>query len=170
MITNKTATAFVIALLSLSQFASAAEKGKPDFTGTWELDAAKSEGIPEGMKQMMTVKQAGDRVEVETKTSGPQGDRTSADLYVLDGKEAEFKPAMIAGGTAKPGKRVSAWAKDGAGFDAQEEATIEGPQGEDTLKGKRTWRLSPDGKLLTVDMDLMGGGGPIKSKRVFSRK
>jgi hypothetical protein len=170
MTNNKTATAFVIALLSLSQFISAAEKRKPDFTGTWELDAAKSQGIPEGLKQVMTVKHAGDRVEVEMKMSGPQGDRTVTDVYVLDGKEAEFKPAIVSGGAAKAGKRVSTWAEDGSGFDAQEEATIDGPQGEDELKGKRTWRLSADGKVLTIEMDMAGGGGGMKSKRVFNRK
>ena len=40
----------------------------------------------------------------------------------------------------------------------------------DTIKGKRTWRLSPDGKVLTIEMDMTGKGGAIKSKRVFNRK
>ena len=170
MMHNKIATAFVVAVLSLSQLASAAEQGKPNFSGTWELDAAKSEGIPEGMKQLMTVKQAGDRIDVEVKMSGPQGERALTDVYVLDGKEAEFKPAILSGGTAKAGKRVSTWALDGAGFDAQEAATVDGPEGEDEVKGKRTWRLSADGKLLTIEIDLAGGGGAMKSKRIFNRK
>jgi hypothetical protein len=65
---------------------------------------------------------------------------------------------------------VSTWAKDGAGFDVQEQAVVDGPEGEDEVKGKRTWRLSADGKVLTIEMDLTGKGGAIKSKRVFSRK
>jgi hypothetical protein len=160
----------VVAILSLTHFAAGAATEKPNFNGTWELDAAKSEGLPEGTKQILTVKQTGDRIDVETKMSGPQGDKTVPDAYLVNGKEAEFKPPVISGGTAKGGKRVSIWAKDGAGFDVQEQAQIDGPEGTDELKGKRTWRLSPDGKVLTIELDMAGKDGAIKSKRVFNRK
>lgn len=160
----------VVAILSLTHFAAGAEPERPNFNGTWELDAKKSEGVPEGMIQVLTVKQVSDRIDVETKMSGPQGDRTLPDAYIVDGKETDFKPPVISGGNAKGGKRVSTWAKDGAGFDVQEQAQIDGPEGADELKGKRTWRLSPDGKILTIEMDLTGNGGAIKSKRVFNRK
>src|SRR6476620_3751183 len=97
-------------LLALSiLFASAANAARPDFSGRWELDAAKSEGLPPDMKQSMTVKQTGDRLEVETKITGSQ-DRTINDTYTVDGKPAEFTPAIIAGG-AKPkkGTRTATW-------------------------------------------------------------
>jgi hypothetical protein len=167
---NSTLITAVVAILSLGHFASGAETGKPNFTGTWELDVSKSEGVPEGMKQVLSVKQVDDRIDVEIKMSGPQGDHTLPDAYVVDGKEAEFKPPIVSGGNAKGGKRVSTWAKDGAGFDVQEHALIDGPEGADELKGTRTWRLSPDGKVLTIEMDLTGNGGAIKSKRIFNRK
>ena len=160
----------VVAILSIGHLASGADTAKPNFTGTWELDAKKSEGIPEGMTQVLTVKQVDDRIDVEIKMSGPQGDRTLPDAYIVNGKEAEFQPAIVSGGNPKGGKRVSTWAKDGAGFDVQEQAVIDGPEGADEVKGKRTWRLSPDGKVLTIEMDMAGKGGPIKSKRVFNRK
>jgi hypothetical protein len=66
----------VVAILSLGHFASGADTAKPNFTGTWELDAKKSEGVPEGVTQVLTVKQVDDRVDLEIKMSGPQGDRT----------------------------------------------------------------------------------------------
>jgi hypothetical protein len=160
----------VVAILSLSHFASGAATEKPNFNGTWELDVKKSEGLPEGMTQVLTVKQVDNRIDVEIKMSGPQGDRTLPDAYIIDGKEAEFKPAIVTGGNARGGKRVSTWAKDGAGFDVQEQAAIDGPEGADEVKGTRTWRLSPDGKVLTIEMDMTRKGGAIKSKRVFNRK
>src|SRR5688500_18633587 len=95
--------------------AHAADPARPDFSGRWELDAAKSEGVPPDMKQSMTVKQTADRLEIETKISGPQGDRTVKDTFTLDGKPAEFSPAMLAGGTAKNGTRTSTWSADGKG-------------------------------------------------------
>ena len=158
-------------LLALSILvAPAAAPVRPDFSGRWELDAAKSEGLPPDMKQSMTVKQTGDRIEVETKISGPQGDRTINDTYTLDGKPAEFTPAVLGGGgKAKKGTRTATWSADGSGMDAIEEAEVETPEGVDTIKGKRTWRLSEGGKVLTIEIDLAGERGPMKGKRVYRK-
>ncbi len=122
------------------------------------------------MKQSMTVKQTADRLEMETKVSGPQGDRTVNDTFTLDGKPAEFSPAMLAGGTAKNGTRTSTWSADGKGMDVIEQADVETSQGADKIKGKRVWRLSEDGKVLTIEIDLAGERGPLKSKRVFQKQ
>ena len=159
-------------LLALSiLIAPAAAPARPDFSGRWELDAAKSEGLPPDMKQSMTVKQTADRLEVETKISGPQGDRTVNDTYTIDGKPAEFTPAVLAGGgTAKKGTRTASWSADGSGMDVIEEAELDTSEGADTIKGKRTWRLSDGGKVLTIEIDLTGKNGPLKSKRVYLKQ
>lgn len=161
-------TSILLALSILN--APAADPARPDFSGRWELDAAKSEGVPPETKQSMTVKQTGDRLEVVTKITGPQQDRTVNDTFTLDGKPAEFTPAMLAGGTAKNGTRTSSWSADGKGMDVLEQADVETPQGADTIKGKRTWRLSEGGKVLTIEIDLAGEKGPIKGKRVYQKQ
>ena len=162
-------TSFLLALSIL--IAPAAAPARPDFSGRWELDAAKSEGQPPEMKQSMTVKQTGDRVEVETKISGPEGDRTVNDTYALDGKTAEFTPALLGGGgKAKKGTRSATWSADGSGMDITEEAEVENSEGTDTIKGKRTWRLSEGGKVLTIEIDLAGQRGAMKSKRVYRKQ
>lgn len=161
-------TSFLLGLSIL--MAPAAAPARPDFSGRWELDAAKSEGLPPDMKQSMTVKQTGDRLEVETKISSPQGDRTVIDTYTLDGKPAEFTPAILSGGgNAKKGTRTATWSADGTGMDITEEAAVENSEGTDTIKGKRTWRLSEGGKVLTIEIDLTGKNGAIKSKRLYRR-
>jgi hypothetical protein len=142
---------------------------KADFSGTWALDKARSEGLPPDMNQTLTVKQADDRVDVEAKLSGPRGEQTVTDSYFLDGKVRDFTPALVGGGTGK-GKRTSAWTAEGDGFDATEEATVEGPEGAETIKATRRWRLSPDGKTLTIEMTFEGPNGAVKSKRVFTKK
>lgn len=159
-------------LLALAVFvAPAAAPPRPDFSGRWELDGAKSDGLPPGMKQSMTVKQTGDRLEVETKISGPQGDRTVNDTYTIDGKPADFVPTLLGGGgTAKKGTRTASWSADGNGVDVVEEADLETPDGPDTIKGKRSWRLSEGGKVLTIEIDLAGKNGPLKSKRVYRKQ
>ena len=149
--------------------APAADPARPDFSGQWELDAAKSEGVPPDTKHSMTVKQSGDRLEVETKITGAQ-DRTVNDTFTLDGKPAEFTPAMLAGGKAKNGTRTASWSADGKGMDVIEQADVETPEGADTIKGKRTWRLSENGKVLTIEIDLAGERGPIKGKRVYHKQ
>ena len=64
---------------------------KGDFSGVWTLDVGKSEGMPPGLMQTMTVTQKGDRVEIETKSKiGESPERVGKDAYVLDGKEADF--------------------------------------------------------------------------------
>lgn len=155
----------VFAFCGLAAGASA----KADFSGTWALDKARSEGLPPDMDQTLTIKQTGDRVDVEAKISGGRGEQTVNDSYVLDGKEQDFTPALIGGGKGK-GKRTSAWTADGDGFDAAEEATLEGPEGAETVKAKRRWRVSPDGKTLTIEMTFEGANGPVNSKRVFTKK
>lgn len=142
---------------------------KVDLSGAWALDKARSEGLPPGMDQTLTIKQTGDRVDVEAKISGPRGEQTVTDSYVVDGKEKEFAPTLVGGGKGK-GKRTSTWTADGDGFDAAEEATINGPEGEETVRAKRRWRLSADGKTLTIEMSFEGPGGAVNSKRVFTKK
>jgi hypothetical protein len=145
---------------------------KADFNGVWTLDAGKSEGMPPGLMQTMTVTQKGDRVEIETKSKAGEGqERVGKDAYVLDGKETDFT-APVPPGAAKKAKRVSKWTDDGNGFDVTEEAVVNAPDGggEATIRAKRRWRLSADGKTLTIEMEVENPNGTSKSRRVFVKK
>ena len=148
------------------------QSGKPDFSGEWQLDKERSEGLPPGIGQVMTVKQQADRLDVTFRVSGgPDGERTLEDTYVVNGEAADFKPPLMGGATAKSAKRTAKWASEGKGFDATEQAEIDGPNGAATVKATRTWRLSEDGKTLTIEMAVDNGeGGQNKSKRVFTKK
>src|SRR5688572_33363971 len=65
---------------------------KPDFTGSWTMDRARSFGMPGNMEQTMVVTHKGDHVELETKLIQPNNERVVKDSYTLDGKEHEFQP------------------------------------------------------------------------------
>ncbi len=67
---------------------------KPNFTGIWALDQAKSDGLPPSVDQTVTIVQDGDKVDVATKTTSERGEQNSKSSYVLDGKERE---ATLAG-------------------------------------------------------------------------
>jgi hypothetical protein len=160
-------TAAALLVMSLSAMAAT----KVDFSGTWALDKSRSTGLQPGIDQTMTVKQTGDRLDIETKISGDQGDQVVKDHYILDGKETEFTPPFMGNAEAPPkGKRTSKWSADGKGFDANEQATIDGPDGAETIKVARRWQLSDDGKTLTIEMTFDGPQGVAKSKRVFAKK
>ena len=164
----KTTVLTIILMLAVTGLAAGAAE-KVDLSGTWALDKARSEGLPPDMDQTLTIKQTGDRVEVEAKITGGRGEQTVADSYILDGEAKDFTPALVGGGTGK-GKRTSAWTAEGDGFDATEEATVEGPEGEVKVKAKRRWRVSPDGKTLTIEISFEGPNGVVDSKRVFTKK
>ncbi len=146
---------------------------KADFSGEWQLDKARSEGLPPQMDQAMTVTQKGDRLDVKTRvTGGPDGEKTSEDTYALNGEATDFKPLLMGGGgTVEKAKRTSKWAEAARGIDVSEESEVEGPNGKGTIKATRSWRLSEDGKTLTIEMAVeMPNGNSNKSKRVFTKK
>lgn len=161
---SRVATGAAAIVLSLVTGAAQA-----NFAGTWVIDPARSQGMPEGVSITLTVKQDGNRIQTEANLSTPQRQQTIPDVYVLDGKETDYQPPVIGSGTGK-GKRTSTWNADKSGFDVTESGTLSTPDGEDTFTAKRKWALSPDGKTLTIDMTIKTPQGEQVSKRVFTRK
>lgn len=158
------AVAFVLAL---SLFIVAA---KANFSGTWTLDKSRSEGLPAGMDQIMTVVQTEDKINLETKVTTAEGnEQTIADSYTLGGGETEFTPRGPNGMTGK-GKRTAKWSTDGNGLDVSEEATFETPEGAVTVQATRKWTLAADGKTLTIEMKVKDPNGTRESRRTFVKK
>jgi hypothetical protein len=145
-----------------------AAAAKTDFSGTWVMDASRSEGVPPEMEQTMTVKQAGDTLDVETKVVTDQGDQTLAATYVLDGKEAPYTTKRM--NAEGKGKRTAKWTADGAGLEIAEEETFDSPNGEVTLHFSRKWAMLADGKTLTIELEVNGPNGPQHSKRTFVKR
>jgi hypothetical protein len=117
----------------------------------------------------MTVTQSGDRIEIETHSRTPVGERRTADVYVLDGLETDFQPVLNVEVSAT-GKRTSRWSEDRNGFDAIERATVQGPDGEVTITAARTWELGRDGETLTIEITSRGPQGETTTTRVFTRQ
>lgn len=163
---KKTTGLFVAALLTLSAGAVLAQA---NFAGTWVLDPKQSQGVPDGVGMTMVVKQTGNRVEIETDITTSQGQQKIADLYILDGKETDYKPPVMGPGAGK-GRRTSTWTADRNGFDVTEKATIDGPDGPATVTATRKWSLSADGKTLTMDVAMTSPEGERVSKRIFTKK
>ena len=162
-------TAGVVALLAFSAAPARQAPTKADFSGAWTLDVAKSEGLPPTIKaQKLTVKHAGDRVEVEAKTTLDEGDRTDTDVFTLDGKEVDYAPKGP-GGLEGKGKRTATWSADGRGMDVRESATFDTPMGSADVKITRKWSLSADGKTLTTEVNIESPMGTQLIKRTYTK-
>lgn len=162
---------FIVLVILGSLGASAAVK--PDFNGEWEMDRARSFGIPGNMTQTMTVKQTAEQMEVETKLIQPGNERTVNDTYVFDGKEYEFSPPappnLPAGAPAPKGKRTTNWLPDGTGLIATEAITNETPKGPVTTNVIKKWTFTSAGEL-TIAFFIDGPNGSFEAKRIFTKK
>ncbi|HEY0321311.1 MAG TPA: hypothetical protein VGC66_10175 [Pyrinomonadaceae bacterium] len=162
----------MVASVALLVFASGliVAAAKANFGGTWTLDKSKSEGLPAYIKdQVLTVKQTGDKLDIESKLTTEQGDQTITDVYTLDGKPADFT-SKGPGGAEGKGKRTAKWSADGNGIEVSEAINYETPNGSVAVDITRKWTLSADGKSLTIEMNVVSPMGTQQIKRVMVKK
>jgi hypothetical protein len=145
---------------------------KPDFSGAWSMDRARSFGLPGNMQQSMTVRQNGEQIEVETKLIQPGNERTQKDTYILDGKEYEFAPPVppnAAPDAPKPkGKRTAKWLPNGDGIIVTEITTTDSPNGPQTTQVVKKWTMTGEGELTIasyVDTPTIS----YEAKRIFKK-
>ena len=154
------------AIMGLSALALAATK--PNFSGTWTMDRARSFGLPGNMTQILTVTHTADKIEMETKLIQPGNERTVKDTYNLDGKEYEFTPTVPPNQTPPKGKRTVTWLPGDKGLMVTEVTTAETPKGPTTTQVVRKWTISSSGELI-IDMFIDGPNGSFEAKRIFTK-
>lgn len=156
----------VAAMMTLTLIAFAA--AKPNFSGTWTMDRARSFGLPGDMNQILTVTQKDDQIEVETKLIQPNNERTVKDTYTLDGKEYDFTPAVPPNAPPAKGKRTAVWLPGDRGIQVTDVTTAETPKGPLTTQTVRKWTMS--GNELVVDMYVDNPNVSYEAKRIFIKK
>ena len=157
----------VAAIMALSLFAFAATK--PDFSGTWTMDRARSFGLPPDMNQTMIITQKGDQIEIETKLIQPNNERSIKDAYILDGKEHEFTPPAPPNQPAPKGKRTAMWLPGDKGIQVTDVTTVETPKGPVTSQLVRKWTISGQGELV-IDMYIDNANSSFETKRIFKKQ
>ena len=154
-----------LAVLALAVAAgTAAAADKPDFTGTWKLDASKSDfgqmRAPDKMERVIDHKDP--VIKIKTTQSTPNGDRTSETSYTLDGKEQKQESQRgVVSFTPK-------WEGASLVIDIKRTMTIAGEKVEGS--GYERWSLSPDGKAMTVDSKMVLPSGEMAMKAVFVKQ
>ena len=154
------------AIMGLSVLAMAA--AKPNFSGTWTMDRARSFGLPGNMNQVLTITQTDDKIDFETKLIQPGNERSVKDTYNLDGKEYEFTPQAPPNQTPPKGKRTVTWLPGDKGLMVTEVTTAETPKGPTTTQVVRKWTISGQGELV-IDMFIDGPNGSFEAKRIFTK-
>lgn len=155
------------AIFVLSVFAFAA--AKPDYSGTWTMDRARSYGLPADMTQLLTITQKDDRIELETKLIQPNNERTVKDTIVLDGKEYDFTPLVPPNQPPAKGKRTAIWLPGDRGIQVTDVATAETPKGPVKTQTVRKWTISAQGELV-IDMYVDNPNISYEAKRIFTKQ
>jgi hypothetical protein len=142
---------------------------KPNFSGNWTMDRARSFGLPANMNQSLTVTQTDDRIELETKLIQPDNERVVKDTYILDGKEYEFTPQVPPNQPPAKGKRTAVWLPGDKGIQVTEVTTAETPKGTVTTQVVRKWTISGQGELV-IDMYVDNPNMSYEAKRIFKKQ
>jgi hypothetical protein len=153
----------------IATFCAIIVAAKANFSGTWVLDKAKSEGLPPNLDQVLTVTQDGDKITVQTKTTSDQGEQSISDSYTINGQETEITPRGPRGLTGK-GKRTAKWSADGNSFESNEDDTFDTQAGPVSVQIMRKWSLPADGKTLTIEQNVKSPMGEQQFKRTFVKK
>ena len=153
--------------MTLSVLAFAATK--PNFSGTWQMDRARSYGLPGNMNQTLTITHKDDQIELETKLIQPGNERVVKDTIILDGKEHEFTPTVPPNQPPAKGKRSAVWLPGDKGIQVTEVTTAETPKGPVTTQSVRKWTISSEGELI-IDIYVDNPQVSYEAKRIFKKQ
>ncbi|HEY3441880.1 MAG TPA: hypothetical protein VGK29_14045 [Paludibaculum sp.] len=134
---------------------------KPNFTGNWKINNAKSDfgPMPQGPDKFeRTVDHKDANLKVKTIQSMQGNERSTDVAYTIDGKEHDIQMGPA---TAK----VTASWKD-ATLEIIAKRDIQG----NAITSTEVWSLSADGKVLTVDSTISAPQGEFKLKFVLDKQ
>ncbi|GIU73247.1 MAG: hypothetical protein KatS3mg004_0334 [Bryobacteraceae bacterium] len=134
---------------------------KPNFSGVWKLNNAKSDfgPMPAGPEKFERTIDHNDPSLKMTTVQAFQGqERTNEMEYTIDGKEKTIETPM------GPVKVTPVWKGDNLEITVSRE--IQGNQ----IKSVETWSLSEDGKTLTVKTDISTPQGDFALKFVMDKQ
>jgi hypothetical protein len=149
-------------LVTLALIAAAASfAAVPDFSGSWKMNASKSDFAQFPAPSSMTAKvtHAEPKLTFETKMSSDMGDLDFTANYTTDGKEC-VNPGF--GGSET--KSVAKWDGQTLLIDTK------GSFGDNEYTMKDKWTLSEDGKILTVLRRFSGANGDMDQRLVFEKQ
>lgn len=151
---------YLLILLACVGIGALAADAKPNFSGDWKLDTAKSDfgGFPGPSSMTQKIAHEDPSLKVAAKMSTDNGDFDFESAYTTDGKESvnQFGPNSM--------KSTLAWEGDALLVNSK------GQFGDNEVTMKDKWELSGDGKTLTVQRHFASSQGELTQKLVFQKQ
>jgi hypothetical protein len=142
-----------------------------NFSGTWVLDKAKSEGLNPRMADLdvtMTVTQDDKQISTETKYSGGAQERPPQKaMFNLDGSETTAEETGRMPGKAT---RKAKWMGDGKILELHTVRNVSVQGNDVTITQKEHWELADGGKTLKIHRTTESPQGTQESKLTFNKK
>ncbi len=155
---------FAIAVMLLLAPSAWTQDAKPNFSGTWTLDAAKSDfgpaPPPDSLVAVIDHKEPNVKITITQKSS--MGDLSNERTLTTDGKENVNKMRTMAGDADL--KSTSKW----EGKKLLTAATTE-MQGT-AVALNDSWELSEDGKVLTIVREIKTSQGDFATRTVYNKQ
>jgi hypothetical protein len=141
--------------------ASACLAAGPNLTGSWKLNASKSDfgqfPAPSSMTQKIT--HADPKLTVEVKMANDRGEFEFTSSYTTDGKES-----VNQGFGGSETKSVAKWDGEVLLVDSK------GAFGDNEYTMKDKWTLTEEGKILTILRHFSSGMGEVDQRMVFDKQ
>ena len=155
---------FAAVLISLLASSAWAQSAKPNFTGKWSLDAAKSDFGPMPPPEFIihVIDHKEPVIKITTTQKNQMGESTAERNLSTDGKETAGKMPMMGG--EQEVKSTSRW-------DGEELATTLKLEVQGTaLELHDTWALSEGGKVLTIRRVAKTAQGDFTVRTVYNKQ
>lgn len=152
-----------VAMLSLvvlvSGIAVDAAGPHPNFSGTWELDKAHSvmpslQGMPNVVGRgdvTLVIEHQAEMLKIERRVRFISFERSHISVYYTDGRQASNRTPR-----GDPITSISRW--EGNTVVTELKGTVELNGKTESIQGTNVWRLSQDGKVLSVESTLKKTG------------
>lgn len=132
---------------------------KPDYSGHWVVDLAKSDFgmMPPPSKMERDIEHKDPDMSIKSLQVGERGEIKTESKYTTDGKEATIKMRN------REAKVKAIW--DGAKLKVNSRIEFNGSE----ITQDETWIISEDGKTLTIENAIKAPQGEFTTKSVFTK-
>jgi hypothetical protein len=139
---HKVSSALLLALLAVAPAVAQAQAAHPDYSGTYVLDPAQSQGQMVPQKMSLKIAQTPAGLTVDRAQTTQMGESTAQLKYALDGTPS--KNTLTMGGNAVDVSTVVTWEGDSPVL------TSAMKFGDNDAKSVEKWALADGGKKLTI--------------------